>query len=174
MLLSLLYSSHCLLLTGVHQDPGVFASVLERGADQVSRPYAPPQRGKYGQRWSGVNKKPKKSPNCPAWILGIFKTLWQGESECLLVFLILSVGLPEHFLCSNLLNFTKSWTSWTFFCVANCLISPSLRDKGRFCSTVKICMGRYNPPVPWLFATPISVKWENLEYRLAGLNSRLV
>ena len=39
-----------LLLTGVHQDPGVFASVLERGADQVSRPYAPPQRGKYGQR----------------------------------------------------------------------------------------------------------------------------
>ena len=50
VLLSLLYSSHCLLLTGVHQDPGVFASVLERGADQVSRPYAPPQRGKYGQR----------------------------------------------------------------------------------------------------------------------------
>ena len=27
-----------LLLTGVHQDLGVFASVVERGADQVSRP----------------------------------------------------------------------------------------------------------------------------------------
>ena len=29
---------YILLLTGLHQDLGVFASVVERGADEVSRP----------------------------------------------------------------------------------------------------------------------------------------
>ena len=29
---------YIMLLTGVHQDLGVFASVVERGADEVSRP----------------------------------------------------------------------------------------------------------------------------------------
>ena len=37
-----------LLLTGVHQDLGVFASVVERGADQVSGPNVQPQGGEKG------------------------------------------------------------------------------------------------------------------------------
>ena len=43
------------------------------------------------------------------------------------------------------------------FCVANCLIWLSLSGKGRFFSTVKICMDRDNLLVPLLSATLISV-----------------
>ena len=70
---------------------------------------------------------------------GVKKRTLYGQADRNGVFYVLSDGLPEH------------------FCVANCLIWLSLSDKGRFCSTVKICMDRDNLLVPILSATLIFV-----------------